>query len=185
MKFLITLSLLANFAFGADCQLQIISNDVKVQWTAFKTPSKVGVGGSFQDLGLSKNSYTSKTFKGLLEGVEFAINPASVDTKDSQRDKKIVSSFFNKVGKITGSIQKADQDSLVLNLKMNGVEKQVPMNVQFSGKDFAATGVIDVLDFAMNSRLKAMNQACFELHEGKTWNDVDLKLYAQVKKVCE
>lgn len=185
MKFLAMFLLVTGLAHAANCSLQIKKEGIQAGWTAFKTPSKVGVSGFFKDLGLSKNAASAKSFEGLLEGAEFAIQPSSVDTKDSQRDKKIATFFFNNVNVIEGSIQEVTESSLVLNLRMNGVQKKVPMDVKKTEKDFTATGVIDVLDFGMSSHLKAINKACFALHAGKTWNDVELKLYAKINKVCQ
>ena len=185
MRTVITLLLFAGVAAAANCQLSLKKEDLSLGWTAFKTPSKVGVTGGFKSLGLKKAKFTGKSIEGLLEGIEYAIDTSSVDSNNGPRDKKIASFFFQDVENIQGSIKEIKEKLMLVSVKMNGVEKQIPMSLDFSGKDFTATGVMDIFDFAMSSHLKALNKACLELHEGKTWSDVELKLYGKVSKDCE
>lgn len=159
-------------------------DDLNLTWTAFKTPKKVGVSGTFNELGLEKDSLSAKSFSGLLGGVKFAISTKTVATKDSGRDQKIATFFFKEAPSIKGAILEASDTSLLVGIEMNGVKKEVPMKVKLQDESFVATGSMDVLEFGMSENLKSLNKACFELHEGKTWSDVDLKLSGKLTKIC-
>lgn len=185
---LILISLITAFSgalFADDCSYQISKNDVRVEWTAFKTPSKAGVGGGFNKLGLEKDVYAAKSASAALRGAKFAIDTSSVDTKNPGRDAKIAKFFFQNVKKIKGTVLVSDQDSMVLELEMNGEKVKVPMTIEASEKSLKANGVLDIMDFGMNEHLAALNKACFELHQGKTWSDVEVALKAKLQKNCE
>jgi hypothetical protein len=48
-----------------------------------------------------------------------------------------------------------------------------------------AKGKIDLKDFGMLPSLEAINKACYDLHEGKTWQDVEIAFSAVIKKECK
>lgn len=160
--------------------------DVTVQWTAFKTPSKVGVNGWFKDLGL-KDQYQGEDITSALEDINFEIDTNSTNTKNAGRDLKIVNFFFKKAKgeKITGKIKNISDSETILTLKMNNKEVEVPLTNTITKNEFIAKGVIDIFDFNMHESLKGINQACEQLHLGKTWNDVEVMLKVIFKKTCK
>ena len=168
-----------------DCSFQTKKEDIQIEWTAFKEPTKVGVAGTFKELGLEKELLSSNSIAGIFEGVKFAIPTSTVFTKDSGRDAKIAQFFFRNVKEIKGSVLESGESSMVVGIEMNGVKKEVPLTVVATESSLEATGYIDVLDFSMNKHLAALNKACYELHKGKTWSDVGLKLTAKISKVCK
>lgn len=179
------LIILSGAAFSQDCVLTVNAKDVKLTWTGFKTPAKAPVKGTFDDLGLEKDSLSSKNIEGLLTGVKFKISTPSLNTKNKQRDQQILEFFFKQVKEIKGSILKASDSSLIVEVEMNKVTKQVAMIANLEGDHFIAHGAIDILDFAMGENLKSLTKAVFELHAGKTWSDVQLELTAKITKKCE
>lgn len=181
MKILL-MALTTIFLTHAKC-ISFQSSDVTLTWTAFKTPSKVGVPGQFKDLGL-KPSYQGENIKKILKGLSFAIDTNSTDTELKERDQKIVNFFFKKMTKekITGSISKIKNDELIVNLNMNDHTLDIPMSYKLEGDEFIASGVMDVFDFNLHESLKGINKACEALHLGKTWNDVELELKIKVSK---
>jgi len=178
-----SLILLSSFLSYADC---FQSKDVEVKWVAFKTPSKVGVPGWFKELGL-KEKYEGEDVYDLLTGLTFSIDTSSTYTKNTGRDAKIVQYFFGKMSgsKINGSITKASDSEIILNLEMNGKTVEVPLNVKEKKKTIIATGVMDIFDFNMQESLAGINKACEQLHLGKTWNDVDLELKIKYANKCK
>lgn len=187
MKTLIAILALttSTIAFSADCNYQTSQENFKLKWTAFKTPSKAGVSGSFKDLGIAKKKLIAPSVEGVLSGLAFSISTPTVDTKLAQRDMKISKFFFNGIKDIKGKVIEADKSSLTVEINMNGVKKEVPMDAELKNNTYTATGVIDVFDFGMSKNLAALNKACFELHQGKTWNDVTLQLSVDMKQVCK
>jgi len=187
MKLFLALNFIfLNLTF-ADCNFSMTAEDFEANWTAFKTPSKVGVGGRFREMGLKKEAYKGKSLSSILEGKEYKINTRSIWTRNAARDAKIIKYFFTgfKGGfVISGKIKEFDDEDMLMSVKMNGVEKDIPMKVKVDESFLTATGTIDVFDFALSDNLKAINRACKALHQGKTWSDVDLELKVNFKKKC-
>lgn len=157
--------------------------NIILTWTAFKTPAKAGVNGTFDKIDLQ----TPKEAKSLGEFVSkttFKIDTKSVSTKDKGRDRKLAEHFFNFAGKsmISGKFLSMKDNTLEVEITMNGVKKVIPMSLEQNTEKltFVATGYVDVFDFALNGQLSAINKACYALHKGKTWSDVALKLEAQL-----
>ncbi|MAX66856.1 MAG: YceI family protein [Bacteriovoracaceae bacterium] len=184
---LITLSLILNLnSYAKECY-QTAAKNFKVEWTAFKTPLKAGVKGSFRDLGLKKETYQGKNLKNFLEGIEFSIDTASTTTKNTARDATIVKHFFQKMNgglNINGKIESYNKKVVTVKLTFNEVTQSIPLKVSTKKNSIIARGTIDLLDFSLNKALASINKACYELHEGKTWNDIDLKLKIKLDKKC-
>lgn len=162
-------------------------DSLKVEWIAFKTPLKIGVKGSFEELGVKKNSKAT-SFSKMLAGTTFEIKTNSIKTGDASRDKKIYTFFFEKMksgNSISGRILSYEKKVLTILFKINGKEQTVPLGVDITPNSFSANGHIDVLDFGLDSNLKAINKACEELHEGKTWSDVTITLSGKYLKSCQ
>ena len=147
---------------SADCQLQ------NLQWTAFKTPLKLGVKGTFD-----KITYTPG--KNCIKGAEVIIDKHSVDTKNPGRDKTLDSFFFSRLqGDIRAKIKSVGDKTLTVAVTLTGVTKNVPFFYEKKGSTLTAKGVIDLFDFSGLEALRSINKACFDKHQGKTWNDVEL-----------
>jgi polyisoprenoid-binding protein YceI len=171
-----------------ECSYSFESSNVKVSWTAFKTPKKIGVGGAFKDLGIKKK-FIGKSLKATLEGASFNIDSTSTWTNNAPRDAKIVKFFFSRMSKgfkIPGKIIKVNAKSILMEISLNGVTKQIPLKRedQKSSNKLVATGHMDILDFSMSSSLQSINKACMKLHQGKTWSDVSLNLSIDYQKSC-
>lgn len=187
MKLLLILSILSFSVFANDCKISVDKSDVSVGWVAFKTPAKVGVGGKFRDLGIPK-VLKSDSWEKLFNTTKFSIDSASLHTKNTGRDAKILKYFFQPmIGglNITGGFEYVDDEEVTLVLKMNGVEQKIPMALTERDSVLSAKGVIDVYDFSLKKSLLGINQACYDLHEGKTWNDVEINFSMKYKKDCK
>lgn len=174
--------LLLSIYSSADC-IEYVQDSIEVSWTAFKTPEKVGVGGSFPDYKLSGIT-KGNSLKDILTGTSIEINSLKPHTKNSARDKKIAKFFFSSkssLAKTTANITKVSSKKLTMSLNFGGKKRDVPMNYEFVDNTLKANGVIDVLDFDLSAGLKAINKACYALHQGKTWSDVNIALVAKFK----
>ena len=176
---LLLIGLLFSAKAFAEC-IQLAPQNINIEWTAFKTPMKVGVSGKltqFKLHGLMKGPSLQK----IAPHLSIEISTEKVYTKNPSRDKKIVQFFFKpmKKRKITAKIVKLTPKKIILSIEMNGVLKKVPMTYSFQHNKFEAKGVIDILDFNASESLQKINRACFARHEGKTWSDVDIKLTAK------
>ncbi len=186
---------LLTLSFGANggCLLSQ-SKNIEVTWQAYKTTAKTGVGGKFTSIEYEPASLNGKNFKELLLGSTVKIDKSKISTGNDGRDKRLVESFFNILGDkfITAKIVdikatskhekgKAKEGVITAMVTMNGKSVKVPMKYTYKDGDFKATGTIDLFDFGAFKALKSINQACYDLHEGKTWNDVQIGFHTKIK----
>jgi hypothetical protein len=193
-KTLFSLITLASLLTADGGCVLVQSNDMNVTWKAYKTFAKLGVGGQFTEVSYSPNKKEGKNFKTLLVGSKVSIDVSKIDTKNKGRDKTLVDNFFGKLnGKtIEGVIvgMKADKKekgkrvyhgSIDVNITMNGQTVKIPMRYNYKNENFKAKGTIDLFDFSANDALKSINKSCFDLHKGKTWNDVSIEFSTSIK----
>jgi len=168
------------------------SDDINITWKAYKTLGKIGVGGQFTDIKYTPNKKSGKNFRELFIGSMVSIDISKIDTGDSSRDKTLVESFFSKIGKtIEGKIVGIEADKRIekgprtgvidVNITMNKKTLTIPMEYHYNKGNFRANGTIDLFDFAGNTALLSVNKTCFDLHEGKTWNDVSIGFTTTIK----
>jgi hypothetical protein len=166
---------------------------VSVGWKAYKTPAKIGVGGVFNDVSYTPIAPKGKNFKEILVGSSVVINTNSVNSKNEARDLKLVNSFFKIMSdeKIKAKIldikankrEKGKPRTGVISMEitMNSITKEVPMNYSYENGKLKAEGFIDIFDFQASKALSAINKACFDLHKGKTWSDVLISFEMNIK----
>ncbi len=169
------------------CTYSITPEDIKVTWTAFKTPKKIGVNGTFSDLGI-KGPMEGSSIKEIVSGSSFHINTDLVDTQDKARDVKIAQFFFKKMmgdPAISGKVESMDGKKIILSITMNNKTQSIPLTYKIRKSKLSASGSLDVLNFSMDESLKSITAACKEKHEDKTWSDVNLAMEANFKKTCK
>jgi len=199
IKFFISLFLVATVSSAAEMGTKggscILSQDgaVTVNWTAYKTPSKIGVSGIFDSVKYAAIAPKGNNFREIFVGSSIVIDTASVNSKNSERDIKLVKFFFEQMSSqnIIAKIVDIKSDKRVrgkpktgtmsVSITMNGVTKNVPMGYIFNKGDLRATGNIDILDFSALKALNSINKACFDLHKGKTWSDVTIGFQTNIK----
>ncbi|CBW27265.1 putative periplasmic protein [Halobacteriovorax marinus SJ] len=177
MKFILSLFLFTSIAQAA------CFKDATIGWSAYKTPAKAAVGGTFK--GVSFTSNKSEDIKEILTGATFNLDASTVFTKDKGRDAKIAKFFFSTLeggSKITGVVKKVSGKVITVAITMNAKTVDVPLSYDYKNGKLSAKGVVDVFDFAMSDELSALNKACAALHQGKTWNDVAVNLEANFGK---
>ena len=170
------------------CEYSTQNSTSKVTWTAFKTPKKVGVGAAFDTVMVT--GMTHEKLENFILGLQFTIDASSVNTKNKARDGKIYKNFFKPMvsgdlirGFVTNVKEKTPTSgTLDFQLWLNGVSKTETLTYTFdkTSRSLSAEGSIDVLNYSMSKPLKALNKACYALHKGKTWSDVNIKLDMQL-----
>lgn len=184
MKKLLLSSLLLASSLLADCEYQ--KESTKVNWKAFKTYEKAGVAGSFDQA--SFMILKSPSLERLLASSDVIIETKSVNTGNPGRDATINAAFFQaqNVKLIVAKTKSAANGKALIDLSMNGVTKTIPMSYTISDDDtINAKGIIDLGDFGMLPSLQSINKACFDLHAGKTWQDVEIGFEIKTKKTCK
>jgi polyisoprenoid-binding protein YceI len=178
-----------------NCLYNYAENSAVVKWTAFKTTSKLAVGGQFNNVTVNGGTEFAK-LSALLQTISFNIPVASTNTTNPGRDSLIVNAFFGTMintDTIVGNIIAATGGSngtCTVNLTLNDVVKKVELNYALVADTVTVSGAINVLNFGASDALTAMNNACGLLHTGedgisKTWPNVDLGISATLNKNCE
>ena len=189
MKNLIALTLLlSSSVFAKDCTYSIAADAIELKWTAFKTPKKVGVGGTFAELGLKKEKYIGASLAEAIASIEFDIDTSSVRTKNTGRDATIVKWFFQKIDggmSFKGSLKDYSDKAVSAKITINKMTKDIVMVAKTSEKMVSGTTTMKLGDFKLLDALASINKACYDLHEGKTWDDVDLGLNLPYTKTCK
>lgn len=158
--------------------LRIVSDSTKVSWTAYKTTEKIGVGGSFTEITLN-DTKTGTSPEAILEGATFSIPVSSLFTDNDDRDSKLKEFFFGVLKNkelISGTLNFKEGNCL-LTIKLNDVEKQIPVTHEFKDNRFSINSTIDLVDFGAEGAVASINKACYDLHKGadgvsKTWSEV-------------
>lgn len=168
---------------AGECTYRV--KDIDITWKAYKTPAKIGVGGTFDAIKLS--AMPDKTPESLLEGAKVIVDTQSVDSKNRGRDAKLVKFFFNVQGvkTITAEVKRLDKDTAYVDITMNGTTRTIPMKVAFDDDDIKAEGYIDLGDFGMLPSLESITKACYDLHQGKTWQDVEIAFEIKTLEKCK
>ena len=186
LMFLYAASLLGASLFATECRYE--AKEVTVGWEAYKTLKKIGVKGVFDKIDLETQKESSVTK--LLESLKGTIHTASVNSGNAGRDKTLTEEFFKLF--VSETIQakivdvKGDETggTMVAEMTMNGIAKKVPLQYRIENDKLKANGYIDMFDFGLSKALGSINAACYDLHSGKTWNDVAVSMEFELKKSC-
>lgn len=182
--------LLATLAvLNAACRVEM-STPVVVEWTAYKTPKKIGVNGGFLSTVYQGKSEADDLAQLLLKSkVMLEVN--NVDTKDRYRDAKLVQFFFNMMqgqvieAEVVSMTGDDNAGELVVNVYMNHRSIDVPLHYEVKAGHFQAKGVLNLLDFNAQEPLKMLTLNCYAPHEGKTWEDVAVGFSFDLTKHCD
>jgi len=183
MKKLLLLLLTTAALFSSECKYE--TTGVDVAWEAYKTPLKLGVKGKFDNVVfLSEKAATLNT---LVKNTKVKIDTQKVNSNNPGRDAKLVKFFFEVQGikSIDAEITSVNKELINVNITMNSITKNIPMRYTIDKNNITAIGVIDLADFDMLTSLSTINKACYDLHKGKTWQDVTISFKLSTKKSCK
>jgi hypothetical protein len=155
----------------------------EINFTAYKTTDKLGVGGQFNKVDVLSGG-EGNSVKEAINNTEFAIPVSSLFTKDSSRDYKIKKFFFGMMEDtklLSGKLTLTDDTTGIAEIKMNGISQNVPFTYTIVDKAFNMQAVIDVNNWNASEALASLNTVCIDLHKGadgvsKTWSEVALNI---------
>ena len=191
-KILLSLATLYTLGQAGGCLL-VQPNSISVDWKAYKTLDKIGVGGKFTSVNYTPTALEGKDFASILVGSKVKIDTKKIDTGNSGRDETLVKFFFDKMnsGLIEATIKEIKADKKVKNKPRTGVVKVmitmneksllIPMKYSYADSKFRAEGTIDILDFSAKGALDSISKSCYDLHKGKTWSDVSIGFETTIK----
>lgn len=182
----------ANAQGKGGCELSQVGA-VEVSWIGYKTNEKIAVGGVFDIVSYTPVAKSGENFRSILVGSKAVIDASSVNSKNEGRDQKLSKFFFGMMSsknieakivdiKADKKIKDAPRTGIVtVEITMNSKSKTIPMKYSFANKVFKAEGIIDILDFGANEALSSINEACFDLHKGKTWSEVGIAFKTNIE----
>ncbi len=162
------------------------TNDVNVKWTSFKTLSKIGVSGHFNDIKLNVTNKNAPSIKKLLENTSISIDLLNIDAKSKIKTSNIIKYFVSnlKNNNLQAKIVKVYDKTLDIKITLNETSKIIPMKYKLSTKNqIKAKGVIDALDFNLNKALNILNKNVAG-HLNKGWLDIPIKFDLQINSKC-
>ncbi|HFS66704.1 MAG TPA: YceI family protein [Flavobacteriia bacterium] len=170
------------FSYSVDPKTTVI------KWTAYKTTDKVPVSGTFKTVEIQNPKEASSAIE-ALNGVEFKIPVNSIDSKNKDRDAKLVADFFNKMKDseyLTGTVKLENNGKGSVHLQMNGIGKDLPITYIISDQIVEINATMNLDNWQAKAALDALNKACFDLHKGKdgiskTWSEVSLNIKTYLK----
>ncbi|CAG0904111.1 unnamed protein product, partial [Cyprideis torosa] len=143
-------------------------DSIGLRFTAFKTPDKVGVDGTFNKVDL--NARPGNDIVTILNGASFSIDTKGVNTGDAGRDEKLNRYFFGQLNSdmIHGTFNSVSDEGIELTLNLNEKEKTYTIPAVINDDSIQFNFTINVVeDFAASNALAAINNACSALHQGK------------------
>ncbi len=188
IKILLSLLLSLTISFAAE-SFKLNPEKVQVNWEAYKTLAKLGVKGTFNTVKLSTPT-EARELSQVLNGVSVTIDTTSVNTQNPGRDETLKNMFFGKLSqqsieakivKTTLSAENAHNGTIDVLIAMNGQELTIPMAFSLENSVINAKGTIDLFDFKAGDALASINKSCYDLHQGKTWNDVGISFTLHVE----
>ena len=159
-----------------------------VEWTAYKTTEKVPVKGKFKKVNILAGG-EGNSVKEAIHNAEFSIPISSIFTSDSSRDYKIRKFFFgvmDNTNLLSGKLVLENDSIGYSNITMNGITEKLPFTYTITGKEFAMSTKMDVLNWNAKSSIDSLNVVCKELHKGldgvsKTWSEVAINISSTFK----
>ena len=161
----------------------VMNADNKINFTAYKTTEKIGVGGAFKKVNVLSGG-EGNSVKEAINNTQFSIPVSSIATQDSSRDYKIKKFFFGVMSEtklLSGKLMLTDGTTGIATITMNGETKDVPFTYTIKDKVFNMQATIDVNNWNAGKALASLNKVCEVLHSGadgvsKTWSEVDLNI---------
>ena len=174
-----------------NCTYTYNAESAAVLWEAYKFTNKAAVVGKLEEFTIT-NTKQSASAIDVFKGASIEINTSSVNSKDITRDKKLVGIFFAALNtpKIVGEIKNITQNTALCSFTLNGITKDVQMNVAQVDVALELSGEIDLGDFNGGEAVKTLNAACNDLHTGsdgvsKLWPTVSISFVADLDKACD
>lgn len=160
------------------------ASKAQVKWTAFKTPAKVAVSGSFDDVKFKFGKPNkNQSLESQLTNATATIDIMKVNLGDETKNSNLKTHFFGQFAKkeaikvtFKDVIEGKDKGTILAQVRMNGKSQKVPMQYEVSGGKLVAKGVLDLGEFGLESARASLQKAVGELHENLTWSQVEIAL---------
>lgn len=170
----------------------IKSGNMEVGFEGYKTNFKAGVTVQFNDIVYNPGSVNAKKLSEFLLGSNVIINIKSLRTSVNLIGENLVNFFFKLLNddQISAKILNVkpinlNRGNLSVEITMNKITKNVDMSYAERENKIFALGSINLVDFNASEALASLNKACFDMHLGKTWSDVNINFKIPIEKICK
>lgn len=191
-RIIASMVLLGGMAYAAT----IDTSKAEVKWTAFKTPAKAAVTGTFDDVKFKFGTPDqNQSIESQLTNATATIDAKKVNLNDEVKNQNVREAFFGKFKKTEIKVtfnkveEGKDKGTILASVTMNGKTNKVPMQYEVitSGskkqveKKIVAKGVLDLSVFDAESARANLQKVVAVEHEGLTWPQVEISFEAPVK----
>ena len=168
---------------SGEIKYQIDAESISLKFVAYKTTSKLGVGGEFGKINVTASELSDVKEK-AINNVSFSVPVSSLFTKDKSRDWKLINLFFGVMDNtefLSGTFHSHEANMEdgkgVMDLTMNGKTCDLPYDYTLKGDSMFISTKLNLLEWNGQEALDSLNLACYDLHKGsdgisKTWNEV-------------
>lgn len=175
------------------CRYTYNHDSTSVKWTAYKFTEKVGVSGSFDEIGVSGTVAEEMALVNVFASAGFNIPVSSTNSLVPDRDMKIKEHFFGTMmgtDALTGRVLSINEEGAQIEISMNGQTRSVDMDVMVNGSELMLEGVIQLADWDALASVDALNKICHDLHIGadgisKLWPEVKLEVRTVLTERCD
>jgi hypothetical protein len=171
-----------------DCLYSFDASTTKVFWAAFKTEDKLKVVGQFKDLKTDRADQKFSSLEALVNGINFSINSASSASGDEIRDLSLKDYFFQLFTEnfeINGSLTEMNEESITATINLFGTIKNIKLTYSADEEVLKMKGTLSLEEFGALKAYNSIHEKCFDLHKGKTWDDVDVIIEVPILKDCQ
>ena len=166
------------------CSFSADTKAVELHWTGYKTKKKLPVSGVIKNVKVKLSNNVDAPFK-ILESSSFEASPANIFSNNAIRDQRLAKILFAGVKNITGKAGKLSGSKLDYEVSLLSKSVATNIKLQDNGKNITGASLLRLADFPMQSSIKNFAEACKELHQGKTWDEVSVKLVVPYTKKCK
>ena len=181
---LVFFSILSN-TVSAACTFEM-ANGVSVKWQATKTSEALPVTGTFKTIDLK--STKADSIESMLQKTSVTVDGMSVSSGDEGRDGKLARFFFGMFAdnaKASGVIKSVTKDTIMMDLAMNGVSKEVSFKYTTEGDVIKADSVITFEQFSLVPQYESIGKVCSVQHQGVMGKSIKIMIEANIKKECK
>jgi len=171
-----------------ECLYSFDESATKVFWAAYKTDDKLKVVGQFKELKTDRTEQKFSSLEELVNGVNFSINTASSASGDEIRDLSLKDYFFQLFTEnfeINGSLTEMNEESITATINLFGTIKNIKLTYSADEEVLKMKGTLSLEEFGALKAYNSIHEKCFDLHKGKTWDDVDVIIEVPILKDCQ
>jgi hypothetical protein len=171
-----------------ECLYSFDESATKVFWAAYKTDDKLKVVGQFKELKTDRTEQKFSSLEELVNGVNFSINTASSASGDEIRDLSLKDYFFQLFTEnfeINGSLTEMNEEFITATINLFGTIKNIKLTYSADEEVLKMKGTLSLEEFGALKAYNSIHEKCFDLHKGKTWDDVDVIIEVPILKDCQ